>query len=562
MPPFSSLVMADGNVPAGVSGAKASKKRPEPGMVERLLGGKMGYDIEDFTKRKKAKRSASSDQSGHVANNIYLADVSLRIRMFNWWHVFHAEYLYHLFNVAILILIAIIASRLTSGMVDFSRVQSLLKDPILLEVVAMVALVVAYVGRTKSAVYCMENVVFVPPESWQVSKKDLVTMMRAQGCFAEESLEFSRRLLERSGTGERTNWPPSMRACRDGVTKAARNVEVAREEAKQVVFPLVKEIFERTGVLPEQIDILIINCSLFAPTPSLCALVCNEFCLREDVRTFNLGGMGCSANVVSVDLAKELLQNRPGARALVISTENLTQNLYTGNEKAMLLQNTLFRCGGCALLLSSRRRDSLRAKYKLLYTFRAQVSEDNSYNCVFQRQDENGNSGVALSKDIVSVAGKAMKRNFLQLGPHVLPLREQAKVVHNHCTINVVKWWKKAGLPFADSLSLPKGYMPNFSKGIDHFCIHAGGRAVIEGVQKNLGLRDDQVAPSMQTLHEWGNTSSSSIWYEADWVERFGGLKRGDRILQIAFGSGFKCNSAVWVALRVDTSKRGVPLRV
>ena len=27
-------------------------------------------------------------------------------------------------------------------------------------------------------------------------------------------------------------------------------------------------------------------------------------------------------------------------------------------------------------------------------------------------------------------------------------------------------------------------------------------------------------------------------------------LRRGDRIWQIAFGSGFKCNSAVWQALR------------
>merc|ERR1719329_1446634 len=110
-------------------------------------------------------------------------------------------------------------------------------------------------------------------------------------------------------------------------------------------------------------------------------------------------------------------------------------------------------------------------------------------------------------------------------------------------------------------MTVPKGVIPNFSKGIDHFCIHAGGRAVIEGVQKNLSLSDKQIAPSMNTLKEWGNTSSSSIWYELEWVERFGGLRRGDRILQIAFGSGFKCNSAVWVAMRVDTSKQGVSLK-
>jgi 3-ketoacyl-CoA synthase len=74
-----------------------------------------------------------------------------------------------------------------------------------------------------------------------------------------------------------------------------------------------------------------------------------------------------------VDLAKQLLKARPNALALVVSTENLTQNLYLGNDRSMLLQNTLFRCGGAALLLSNRRSDSLRAKFKLLHTLRKQV---------------------------------------------------------------------------------------------------------------------------------------------------------------------------------------------
>lgn len=508
----SSAMSSEGAPPPAVSRKRSAPSR-RPSAIERMLGGKLGYDIEDFCQRK-AKRTAASDDTGHVADNIYLVDPkSLRIRVINWWHVFFAEYLYYVFNLIILAIFAVIVKQFASRTIDdLARVRALVSDPILHEVVAIVALIVAYGARTKPSVFCIENCVFVPPQSWQVSQEDIMTMMQAQGCFAQESLDFSRRLLERSGTGEKTNWPPSMCPSRDGLTMAVTNVDVAREEARQVIFPLVRQVLDRSGVRPEEIDILIINCSLFSPTPSLCALVCNEFCLREEVRTYNLGGMGCSANVVAVDLAKELLENKPGARALVISTENLTQNLYHGNEKSMLLQNTLFRCGGCALLLSSRLRDASRAKYKLLYTFRSQVSEDNSYNCVFQRQDSSGNCGVSLSKDIVTVAGKAMKRNF--------------------------------------------------SKGIDHFCIHAGGRAVIEGVQKNLRLRDDQVAPSFMTLREWGNTSSSSIWYEIDWVERFGRLKRGDRVLQIAFGSGFKCNSAVWVALRVDAAKQGVPLRV
>merc|ERR1719222_1380769 len=127
--------------------------------------------------------------------------------------------------------------------------------------------------------------------------------------------------------------------------------------------------------------------------------------------------------------------------------------------------------------------------------------------------------------------------------------------------ISIVAKLKKVGFPGAEDWKPPAPYTPDFTKGVDHFCIHAGGRAVIDGVQKNLGLQEHHIQPSKQTLFDWGNTSSSSIWYEVEWIERFGNLKRGDRVLQIAFGSGFKCNSAVWLALHVDHAKRDVPLK-
>jgi 3-ketoacyl-CoA synthase len=34
------------------------------------------------------------------------------------------------------------------------------------------------------------------------------------------------------------------------------------------------------------------------------------------------------------------------------------------------------------------------------------------------------------------------------------------------------------------------------------------------------------------------------------YIETFQGLAAGDKVLQLAFGSGFKCNSLVWTANR------------
>lgn len=89
-------------------------------------------------------------------------------------------------------------------------------------------------------------------------------------------------------------------------------------------------------------------------------------------------------------------------------------------------------------------------------------------------------------------------------------------------------------------------YVPNFKTAVDHICIHAGGRAVIDAIQAGLNLTEEDVAPSRATLKRYGNTSSSSIWYEFQYCEQNRSIKKGDKIWQLGFGSGFKCNSSIW----------------
>lgn len=87
------------------------------------------------------------------------------------------------------------------------------------------------------------------------------------------------------------------------------------------------------GVRPKDIGILVVNCSLFNPTPSLAAMVINHFKMRSNIISYNLSGMGCSCSPIAIDLAQQMLQLHPSTYALVLSTENITQNWYFGNNK-------------------------------------------------------------------------------------------------------------------------------------------------------------------------------------------------------------------------------------
>ena len=233
-----------------------------------------------------------------------------------------------------------------------------------------------------------------------------------------------------------------------------------------------------------------------------------------------------------------MLQVHPDTYALVVSTENITLNAYMGNNRPMLVTNTLFRVGGAAILLSNRRGDRGRAKYQLIHTVRThRGAHDQSFTCVTQEEDAAGCVGVSLSKDLMLVAGEALRTNITTLGPLVLPMSEQLRFLATVVLNRVFR-------------ANVRAYLPDFRLAFDHFCIHAGGRGVLDELERSLKLSAWHMEPSRMTLCRFGNTSSSSLWYELAYSEAKGRIRKGDRVWQIAFGSGFKCNSAVWKALR------------
>ncbi|TQD83555.1 hypothetical protein C1H46_030862 [Malus baccata] len=450
-------------------------------------------------------------------------------------------YHYLISNVIYLLLVPLIAaasahlSTLTAN--DFLHLWQQLKFNFVSVTLCsglMVFLTTVYFTTRPRKVYLVNFACYKPEPARTCTREIFMERSKLTGSFSDENLAFQQKILERSGLGQNTYMPEALLQVPPNPCMAE-----ARKEAEMVMFGAIDELLEKTGVKPKDIGILVVNCSLFNPTPSLSSMVVNHYKLRGNVVSYNLGGMGCSAGLISIDLAKQLLQVHPNSYALVVSMENITLNWYFGNDRSMLLSNCLFRIGGAAILLSNRFSDRHRSKYQLMHTVRTHKgADDRAYSCVFQKEDDTKRIGVSLSKDLMAVAGEALKTNITTLGPIVLPMSEQLLFF---ATLVARKVFKMKNI---------KPYIPDFKLAFEHFCIHAGGRAVLDEIEKNLELSDWHMEPSRMTLYRFGNTSSSSLWYELAYSEAKGRVRKGDRMWQIAFGSGFKCNSAVWKALR------------
>lgn len=214
-----------------------------------------------------------------------------------------------------------------------------------------VSVVVWYWFSGPSATYLVDYALFKPEDECKMTSERFLELALASGFFTEQSLEFQRKIMASSGLGSETYIPLSMSADPVDLTH-----QTCMNEAEAALYPPVAELLLKTGVKAHEIGVLVVNCSTFCPIPSLSAMVVNHFGLRENIETYNLGGMGCSAGVIAISLAQDLLKVHKDTYAIVLSTEMISgQQLYRGNDRSMMVGNCIFRWGASAVLLSNKR---------------------------------------------------------------------------------------------------------------------------------------------------------------------------------------------------------------
>lgn len=159
-----------------------------------------------------------------------------------------------------------------------------------------------FMNRSKN-IYLVDFSCYKPPATQMCNREQFMTLCVLNENYTKESVAFKMKIVDRSGLGPKTYAPKALLQIPINQCLAE-----ARNETETMIFEAIDELFKKTKLNPKDLGIVIVNSSLFNPVPSLSATIVNRYKLRENILSYNLGGMGCSAGLISIDLVKDLLQ--------------------------------------------------------------------------------------------------------------------------------------------------------------------------------------------------------------------------------------------------------------
>ncbi|PNX55756.1 3-ketoacyl-CoA synthase 12-like protein, partial [Trifolium pratense] len=213
--------------------------------------------------------------------------------------------------------------------------------------------------------------------------------------------KFLLKAIVSSGIGEQTYAPRNIFEGREGSPTLNDGIS----EMEEFFDDSIAKLLARSAISPSEIDVLVVNIAMFSPLPSLSSHIINRYKMRHDIKVYNLTAMGCSASLISLDIIQNIFKSQKNKLALLVTSEALSPNWYTGNDRSMILANCLFRSGGCAVLLTNKTslKDNSILKLKCLVRTHHGARED-SYNSCLQMEDDQGGKavidGVGMSLDL------------------------------------------------------------------------------------------------------------------------------------------------------------------
>jgi predicted naringenin-chalcone synthase len=214
--------------------------------------------------------------------------------------------------------------------------------------------------------------------------------------------------------------------------------------------------------------------------------------LPHTINRTSVNFMGCYAAIHAMKIADAYCRADPGANVLIVCTELCTLHFQKEATVDNITSSMLFSDGAAAMLISGDKE-------------KEGLTIDHFYSMV-------------AVKGKPDMAWELSSKGFLMtLSGYIADLIEED---FDGLVANALQ-----------AAKLEKNE-------ITHWCIHPGGKKILEAVHKSLGFSNGQLQPCYDVLREYGNMSSPTVLFVLQKIMKALDKKEKNRIFGAAFGPG------------------------
>ena len=214
--------------------------------------------------------------------------------------------------------------------------------------------------------------------------------------------------------------------------------------------------------------------------------------------------MGCYAAIHGLKMANDIVTAQPASKVLVVCTELCSLHFQKTFSENAITAPLLFGDGSAAVLVCG---DNDPHKGIRLDSFYSEVLKD---------AKDSMSWNISSNGFVMTLDANVPELFRADIGP----LKERAIA--------------KAGFT---------------TDSIKYYCIHPGGKRILEALSKGLSLTDEDLAVSYKILKEYGNMSSATILFVLK--EMWEHMPEGENahIFAAAFGPGLTMESVIMTAV-------------
>jgi predicted naringenin-chalcone synthase len=244
---------------------------------------------------------------------------------------------------------------------------------------------------------------------------------------------------------------------------------------------------------PQEITHLITVSCTGMSAPGLDLQVMELMDLPKNIYRTSVNFMGCYAAIHALKLADAICKTDAAAKVMIVCTELCTLHFQREATHDNIASSLLFGDGSAAVLVTSDNETH------------AGLHIDNFY-------------AEVVTKGRKDMAWELSSTGFLMtLSSYIPELLEEDFEPLVECAL------KQAGIQ---------------KEEIAHWCIHPGGKRILEAIHKSLQLRNGELTASYDVLKKYGNMSSPTILFVLKEIMQSVPVKENQKIFAAAFGPG------------------------